>query len=284
MEIRGFGMKTESLVDKIMLMVRSAGISAKANPLPWITLDYLFQAKHFVLDAEAATRVYRLNRQRELLSELREFAIPPFPKMTFEMQTFHEKDGEWTISPSIFCIDRENGQDCIAWLYVDPLDNRGLWLQAANPIIMRQHEGMTLDPKSIFDARDLVDCFVLMLLAKRTTTVVDHAKRTSLHKGKRVTFYARSEITIALDPIRGLKRAVQDGSRGSPRRHGVLGHFTHRGGQKYGCTHDWEPVEKEDGKKRWECTHCGRKRTWRAAFERGDASKGYVRQSYKVKG
>lgn len=243
--------------------------------VPWITTDYLFQAKHFVLDTEASVRVYQMNRQRELLAELREFAIPPFEKMTFEMQTFHQgSDGVRTMTQSLFCVDGASR----AWFYEQ---DGGLWVQAADHV--RVSDGLTLDPVSLFNARDLTDCFILLLLAKRTTTTVEHSKRTGLRKGKRVQYYARSEITIQLDPLPGIKKAVSDGSRAPYRRHEVHGHFVHRGGDKH-CVHAWEPVQWPDGKQRWECTSCGRKRTWKKAYERGDASRGWVRSKYKVIG
>lgn len=277
--------KGMGLIDALAASIR---IDDKPNQkmfheaLPWITLDFCFQAKHFVLDAEAAKRLIGAYKQRNLLRQLREFAIPPFEKMTISlpMENRHEK---MTVE-NLLVLDYSDGQHNIAWLYDNMASQDrtpGLYLEAASP--MQKHRER-VEQSQVDALQDMLDAFILILLGKRTTTVVEHPTKTMLRKGKRVRFYARSEITIDLNPMRGIKRIVASGERGSPRRHGVMGHFTHRGGRKHGCTHAWEPVEREDGKKRWECKHCGRLRTWKAAFERGDAGKGWVRQSYKVIG
>jgi hypothetical protein len=72
--------------------------------------------------------------------------------------------------------------------------------------------------------------------------------------------------------------------RASPRRHEVSGHFVHHNCAD-GCEHLW-PVAPEpspySGAPQWRCGRCSGTRTWREAFLRGDAARGFVTKSYEV--
>jgi hypothetical protein len=124
--------------------------------------------------------------------------------------------------------------------------------------------------------------FLLLLQAKKVRLTDVPAART-LRKGRPVRYFSHSVIEIDLTTPKQLRRAFSTGTHASPRRHEVMGHFVHRGGIR-GCVHDWQPITRDpdDGIKRWGCTSCERKRTWRKSFERGDAGKGFVRQEYAV--
>lgn len=271
----------EGMIDALARAMRFQGLKTVPD-LPWAGFDYFYQAKHFELDDEAAYRLQKMSQETALIQSLREFAIPPFPKMTFELVMKLTNKGDVQYTSALFFIDGDKW----AWIYrdVDEDGHPGFFLEAGNPVSTRPNVSKVLEAQQLFIGANIIHSFCLIMQAKRVHTLVEIPKGRRLIKGKSVPYYARNEITIDLNPTRGLKRIIASGARGSPRRHGVMGHFIHRGGQKHGCIHAWEPVEREDGLKRWTCTHCDRKRTWRANFERGDAGKGYVMQKYKVTG
>jgi hypothetical protein len=44
--------------------------------------------------------------------------------------------------------------------------------------------------------------------------------------------------------------------------------------------HDWQRSPGDTP--RWVCAQCGGRRTWLAAFERGDATRGFVTKDYDI--
>lgn len=134
---------------------------------------------------------------------------------------------------------------------------------------------------------------VLLLNQRRGVAFRDVPPTRRMAGGKLKTYMAHSVVSIDLGggDMRGFFHV--DG-RSSPRRHEVRGHFVHYGIDE-GCQHEWQPystpeLERRDvdriGKpvSRWRCELCQGLRVRREAFQRGDASKGFVTKSYDVKG
>lgn len=134
---------------------------------------------------------------------------------------------------------------------------------------------------------DLRNLFAILLLLNQPhiVNVTPVARRTGLSRGKRMVYAAHSIVNIELGRRKNYRKLLQKGlPRRSPRRHEVRGHFTHWG-TKDGCVHQWPIMPSEapkTGAPTWTCKLCGGKRTWREAFERGDAGVGFVTKEYDL--
>lgn len=260
----------------------------------------LFQAKHFVLDEQACNFVSRLSNDRFLMKKLREFAIPPFEKMAlthiygpdvegvrhmhmdeargaYQSLTLWDR-GEWKT-----WVARADGSDLAAipgWNVNNPDGS----VSNAEALAREEAAGRGSAERvlaSLAVHRTIIDAFFLLMLQPKHIQINFNEPRRSFHQGKPVRYFARSEIKIDLTDVQKFKRGFYSGAHGSPRWHEVRAHFVHIGGDR-ACTHAWEPVESEDGRKRWLCS-CGRKRIERRYPNgRGDASKGFVRQQYAI--
>lgn len=140
------------------------------------------------------------------------------------------------------------------------------------------------------------DAFRMLLAQKRGVTVnKGPGNRTAVRKGKRVTFYSKSEITIDLDAVEREQIVARTGYGHMMPVYQYRAHLCHSGGQK-GCEHYWIELgghmtdqgwipdnQFPRANATWECYHCGRRRWHRKAGTRGSAEIGYVQQTYKVK-
>lgn len=132
---------------------------------------------------------------------------------------------------------------------------------------------------ALWQHRLLLDAFFLVMAQPKSYQISFSEGRRTMHRGRPVRYYARSVIKIDLTEAKEFRRHYLTGSRSSPRLHQVRRHFRHYGGER-GCIHDWVPVEGQE--KRWTCAGCGRRRVALGPFERGDANKGFVYQSYEI--
>ena len=270
----------------------------------WRTVrPLLFQAKHFVLDPDACAFITRLSSDEDLIGELREFAVPPFDKIAMS-HVYGPDHAGWP--QASFDGRRASFQSLTLWdhgrwkLYVAHEDGSSLaaipgwttnlpdgyventWATEAQPgeDAADHYQRAARVLGSLKMHRLLIDAFFLLMAQPKHYNVHFNEARRSFSRGKPVKYFARSEIKIALSDVAVLRRAFRTGTHATPRRHEVRRHFIHRGGER-ACIHDWQPLELEDGKKRWECA-CGRRRIERGPFERGDAGKGFVRQHYSI--
>lgn len=124
-----------------------------------------------------------------------------------------------------------------------------------------------------------VVCAMLALNQPSTHQLTKVDASAGIRRGKRVVYRAHHTVTIRL----GLKPkhliSLLTDHRGSPRRHGVRGHWVNFR-KTQGCEHDFAELEPFDGT-RFEC-RCGQRRSWKPHFERGDAGRGYVTKDYLV--
>lgn len=263
----------------------------------------LFQAKHFVLDPQACAFVSKLSNDKALMDELREFALPPFDKLalTHIYGAGHEGypaaafDGQkqgyqsltlWDRGEWKFWVARHDGSQLAAipgWCVNQPdglvTNARAVELEAKKPGSSMEDVARILG--SLAAHRTIIDAFFLLMLQPKHYQVNFNDPRRSLHRGKTVRFFARSEIKIDLTDVATFRRGFYSGARGAPRWHEVRAHFVHFGGDR-SHVHVWDPIASDDGKHRWGCA-CGRRRVERRYPEgRGDAAKGFVRQSYSI--
>lgn len=95
---------------------------------------------------------------------------------------------------------------------------------------------------------------------------------------------AHSVVELTLGEKKEFVKRLIASQRSTPRRHEVRGHFVHHNCTP-GCEHEWplEPTKSQHSDAPcWRCKKCGGTRTWRAAFERGDAGIGFVTKEYAV--
>lgn len=125
----------------------------------------------------------------------------------------------------------------------------------------------------------------LLTVVNKTLTYVPSAKsrRPSMHKGRRTAMPPEGKIVIDLIKRHQSVRLYDEWMRNRAEerakraRHAVRGHWVVWKHGSRTCGHQWTRYTKveDDGIVRQECP-CGARRTWRAQFERGDASLGYV--------
>lgn len=253
----------------------------------------LHQGNHMVLnDAAAAFVVDMVGNHGALIGELREFARSPFERMTITLPTRAAGDADretlLLIDGVEFALILRN----TATGAVVPIP--GWYLSVENE--GEDHKSRTLVrtddaiPKDATTTKMIAtysmarDAIFLLLNQKHGVHVSEPTMtRKGMSRGKTLTFYGRSTVSVSLHAAEELHRHFATMTRTTPRRHAVRGHFVHRGGDR-DCEHQWEklvdrPAAAGDA---WICTACDRKRSWRRDFERGDASKGYVTQTWKV--
>jgi hypothetical protein len=126
----------------------------------------------------------------------------------------------------------------------------------------------------------------LLLLNRENKNVYIREKGPTrgLHNGKAVVYRTHSVVSISLSDKGSLRQLIV-GDRSSPRGHQVRGTWVNQ--DKHYCEHNWEPEDhilNSDGSvgKRFHCTKCPQRRTWRETHVRGDASKGWVIKHYEV--
>lgn len=266
----------------------------------------LFRSQHFALGLDASQDFLSLtsDRFRDLRDELAGFAPHPFERYTFT-----------------FWVGEEGGAMVECLCIVQPHPDDGTPLAAMSMMrwgdrdtinhataMMSREDALGKLPETDSDPtleyhRDLsmtawrfVDVFRL-LMARRQGVMVNQggAPRSAMRKGKRVHFYSSSQITIDLDAVKERKVATHNGHGKSPSAYQYRAHLCHSGGRT-GCDHFWVEIggrmdannvwqpdaEYPRQNATWECYHCGRHRWHRRAGQRGDASKGFVKQTYRV--
>lgn len=235
----------------------------------WKNRDFIAGAKRFVFDDDATMWLLTMaHEHRDLIYEMKEFALCPYERVVLETGSCHLGDPQDTAGVFVLlCTGRK--------VNVAFLDTR----QGQFFTLPELDERWVIREYSVLIAL----AFYLALAAKKTHVIAERPTRKAQRRGRKLLYFGHSTIKIDLISAKQLKRSVSTGTHATPRRHQVMGHFVHRGGQR-GCIHQWEKVTRDpdDGVPRWECQSCERKRTWRKAFERGDAGKGYVHQKYEV--
>lgn len=233
------------------------------------TRDFVVSAKRFVFDSDATMWLMTMaHEQRDLIRELKEFALCPYERVVLETAACRLGDADGTAGVFVlFCTGRK-----VNVAFLDTSKGEFLRLPDMNsrPILTEYAILLSLG-------------FYLALASRKVHVISEKPNRVVRPRGKKLLYFGHSTIKIELTAPKITRRDFATGTHATPRRHQVMGHFVHRGGQR-GCTHPWQVVTRDpdDGIPRWECPDCGRKRTWRKAFERGDAGKGFVHQKYEV--
>ena len=120
---------------------------------------------------------------------------------------------------------------------------------------------------------------LLLLHQKKAIALTEKPAYRTMYRGKSRPFMAHNVVTITLDSPVQIRKAMSLGSGETRRAHEVPAHYAHRHGTR-NCEHTWQKREAEEN--HWDCTKCGRFRYMRRHHMRGDASKGFVKKSYKV--
>ena len=140
------------------------------------------------------------------------------------------------------------------------------------------------DPKLLLCGAGELRTVHAMLLALNQPQLIQLtsvARAVGLSRGKRLVYAGHSVVNIELGKRKQYRRLFVGGTHASPRRHRVRGHFAHYNVIK-GCIHEWPAVPDYLVPPRWFCRKCNTLRVWRKSYARGDASKGFVTNEYKV--
>lgn len=254
----------------------------------------LAHAEHFLLDEDAGERIVKMvEKDARLISDLQEFALRPYDRMTISLpaRALNDADRE-----TLILLDQY--QDINAFALV--LRNTATGEIAPIPGwygTVRGHRGD--DRRSVVRIDDImpdeermkyavgtysmaIDAVMLFLNQKKGVHFSEPTqRRRSMLRGRPTTFFARRTITLTMDAPLELRHNFTSGARDAARRHAVRGHFFHRGGD-LACVHRWAALDGHVNA--WECVDCDRRRFWRRDFERGDANKGLVASRYTIKG
>lgn len=239
---------------------------------------YLHRAHHFEFGIEASQALVLLAGEGEWLDDYAEFAPHPFDDYTFSM--WSGSDNGTMVECLVSChVEGEDHYVEIATLEWGTNDLRVH--QDAAGTYKRSETGKEGIPHHQKLAWRFNDAFRL-LMATPSARVINKGQgpRHAIRKGKRVTFYSKSEITIRMDaPLR--QQVVEHNGLGRMMPvYQYRAHLCHSGGSRH-CEHTFER-DHERTNPYWTCTKCGRRRWHRKAGTRGSAEIGYVRQTYKV--
>lgn len=234
---------------------------------------FLHRAHHFAMGVEASQQLLLLAAESDWLEAHAEFAPHPFDEYTVSLWT-GSPEGMAEVLVSVMLNGHGDHIANIVTLYWD--SNR-----------FDGYDGAAL-PRDLANASDshtlawrFCDAFRL-LLAQPRRVVVNHGpgNRHAIRKGRRVTFYSKSEIKIDLDAVPKIIQAHRTGNGRMMPAYQYRAHLCHSGGTK-GCGHSWT-LDPERETPFWTCDKCGRRRWQRRAGQRGSAEVGFVRQTYKV--
>lgn len=265
----------------------------------------LHQAQHFALGLTASQDFLRYSTApyADLIEELRQFAPHPFESYTLSFWMGNE-DGrmiECLIIVGPRSVDRVATATIVTMTWGEDAPN-----ETGAELITREQAQLAevggefqLSLRRGEVAWKFVDVF-RVLLSQPGVIVVNKggSRHTGLHKGKRVTYYTASQITIDLDKMRE-QAATPVHHTGYGRmmpNYGYRAHNCHSGGLRHGCDHFWIEIGGRMDENEvwhpdpqfprwnatWECYHCGRRRWHRKEGRRGDSSIGYVKQKYKI--
>lgn len=135
---------------------------------------------------------------------------------------------------------------------------------------------------------DVRNWIALMLLINQPKIIQTESvgRASGIRRGRRVVFLAHNIVDIELGRRKVYARMLnfKMGHRASPRRHNVRGHYIHRGGNP-DCIHEWpkEASISRNGAPNWTCQKCGRLRTWRKAYYKGSAERGFATHDYSIR-
>jgi len=240
---------------------------------------FLYRAHHFSLGVEASQALLYLAADPTWLEDYGHFAPHPFPDYTVSFWIGHPKG---IAEMYTMVATRPNGE-----VYADSILMR--WGSDEPVGYTHQHPPVQRDSMPLADMPPhqtltwmMNDAFRLLLAKPGGVTINKGGpNRHALRKGKRVTFYSKSEITIDLDKALRDKVLVNTGLGKMMPVYQYRAHLCHSGGSRH-CEHEFER-DYERNNPYWTCTKCGRNRWHRKAGTRGSAEIGYVRQTYKVK-
>lgn len=277
-------------------------------------------AKRFVFDPEATTTClgWMEDAPHVVTSQL-EFAVPPHPDTYVEM---HLDDGGdparagWTFTREGHLLFTARIDEGVGILPVGLVlrgseadastrtmsddgadDTRRYLAPAVHPVAERWRAfpvhgiAPSTAAEAPLEAGSFASLAGLLLIHRRRGTVVTDVPASRRMVGHRFRAYAAHSVVgidLSAGPV-SVARTPEGGDRASPRRHGVRGHFVHRGVAD-GCPHDWRRLEgdarrfREDGSEiaTWFCGSCDGRRTFKEAHERGDGGVGYVTKTYEV--
>jgi hypothetical protein len=242
---------------------------------------FLHRAHHFAFGVEASQVVLDLAGEPEWIERYAGFAPHPFDAYTVSL---------WTGAPSgmvevLLAVHYEGGEPYVEiatlpWGQDEPRAYNGTGDKTWTRDDL--YANMDAAPHDQRLGWVLCDAFRLILAQPRLHTInKGPGNRHALRKGKRVTFYSKSEIKIDLDAATKVRTSVRTGNGHMMPVYQYRAHLCHSGGQR-GCEHVWIRDEERETPF-WTCDRCGRKRWHRRAGSRGSAEVGYVRQTYKVR-
>lgn len=251
---------------------------------------YFHRSHHFALGFRASEHLLILSTEHDLVDQMQEFAPHPFDDYTISAWS-GTGDGVAEVLVSVRKVER--GVEALMVAMPWP----GTKVIGGESNYLTRDEGMQASGADRL-AWMIVDAFRLILAQPGAAIFGERGpNRHSIRKGKRVTYYSQSEITINLDAVKRPARTAATGNGKIMPAYQYRAHPCHSGGRK-GCDHYWieiggrmdennvwHPDPKPHGRDNatWECYHCSRRRWHRRAGQRGDASHGFVRQTYNVK-
>lgn len=225
-----------------------------------------------------------------------QFAIPMFDKMFIVADVIDVNENRVKVSTFINRKNNVLNIDCIGLLdktqslsymsYGASLDFNKDYDDDGVFVIHKDKLEKGVDPK-IANLYMLTDCLILafLLINKKANVLTTIGQKSVISPKGIVKYGAHKTIDLKLFDKKEIRSIVTPpGHRSSPRRHPVRGHWVHFG-EPHNCEHDWERVicddpSEDDGRIRYRCSKCGVRRTWRNAFNRGDALKGFVNHDY----
>lgn len=269
-------------------------------------------AKRFVFDDSAISLLKALTDDTGgMLTRNVEFALPPFPDTYVEVPTEAVGIGYGLLFDAngmIFTAMVQEGREAILMPFgllmrqvsgrhlppdVRPLEAPpdGDWTFSSG-LAEALSEWFSVMPfvSDVTRAKDFpqhgsliasIATAVLLILDRQAEITFTHRPPARRWYGNKLRPYAaHSIVSIRSGRTKSLHRSFLRTDRATARRHEVRGHYVH-----YGligpCEHSWDRLEGEE-KKRWRCSKCGARRTWREGHHRGDASIGFKTKDYSV--
>lgn len=263
----------EGLEHRILDYVSSRPASPKHR-------SFLHNAHHFAFGPEASQSVMLLASEPEFLAPMAEFAPHPFDEYTVSLWT----GSDLGLCEMLVAVHVENGEhyaECFAMVWGEDeiiqyrTESNRTWTRSDT---LAAGEDAPPDQRMAWLFND---AFRLLLAQPKGVTINrGPGNRTAIRKGKRVTFYSKSEIKIDLDAKNLVRPSFRDGSGKIMPVYQYRAHLCHSGGTR-GCEHVWIRDEERENPY-WTCEKCDRRRWHRKSGVRGSAEVGYVRQTYKV--
>lgn len=241
---------------------------------------FLHRAHHFAFGLEASEALLYLAAQQDWLDEYQEFAPHPFEEYTVSFWTGSEQG----IVEVMLAVHHE-GEDpypeivTLLWGTTDLTTyHKGGERSWKRDAVMAN---LDQAPSHQRLAWKFCDAFRLIMARSQYHTInKGDPTRHSIRKGKRVTFYSKSTVTINLDAVKMIRTNFRSGYGRMMPVYQYRSHLCESGGRP-SCAHVWIKDEERENPY-WTCASCGRRRWHRRAGVRGSAEVGYVRQTYKV--